>query len=45
MGISCKPMGKMRGHFTKLDNAIANERAKAVNANKKSTGKKRSKEA
>lgn len=38
MGIQAKPMGKMRGHFQKMDNASLSARQKAVNANKE--GKK-----
>lgn len=42
MGIQAKPMGKMRGHFQKMDNASLSARQKAVNANKE--GKKSKKE-
>ena len=30
MGISCKPMGKMRGHFQKMDNKTAKEKSDAL---------------
>lgn len=35
MGITCKPMGKIKGIFAKLDNQLATEKQTMKNVSKK----------
>ena len=35
MGITCKPMGKIKGIFSKLDNQLVVEKQNAKNVSKK----------